>query len=155
MRSNFQRAAAFAVFALLGLQGVLALSKRGIGMAWMAWLPVAVCLFLAWFPTHLMTGIDPAGLGGNTVVTLIFVYMTARLLALTIDQLPVKRLLTFGLMAYPIGLILVNLLEVVHGCFCWGICGCGFFGGIVAGTEAERQRHGGDEEECFHAVLFR
>lgn len=49
-----------------------------------------------------------------------------------------------------------KLQEIfVHGCFCLGVCGCGFFGGIVAGAEAERQRQGGDEEGCFHAVLFR
>lgn len=37
-----------------------------------------------------------------------------------------------------------------HGCFCLGLCGCGFFGDIVAGTEAEHQRQGGDEKCCFH-----
>ena len=54
--------------------------SKGRKAAFCAWLPFAIGMVCAWFPAHFMSFVIPGGRGAFTILTMSFVYVTARML---------------------------------------------------------------------------
>ena len=63
-----------------GLKSLVAESAR---KAWYCWGLFAAIIFLGWIPFHLFTCVEASGGGSHTFLTMMFVYVTARMCALT------------------------------------------------------------------------
>lgn len=75
--------------------GVECLIKESPRVALLAWSAFAAGMILNWLPHHAFTGCVPNGGGSHTILTLVFVYVTARMVSLAKSPILEQRLLRF------------------------------------------------------------
>lgn len=77
--------------------GVEGLMEKSPGLAWSAWLAFATGMTLNWLPHHAFSGCAPIGGGSHTLLTMMFVYVTVRMVSLAKSPLLERRILRFGI----------------------------------------------------------
>lgn len=64
------------------------------------WGLVALAITLGWAPQHLFSAVAPSGLGSGTICTLVFIYVTGRVLRLNVKRPIPARFLCLIIIAY-------------------------------------------------------
>lgn len=81
---------------------------------WWIWLLFALAMTLNWLPLHGMTGVAGNGVGSHSLAMMVFVYTTARLLAVSKVEISRKHLLG-GVGIFLIGIAFSGLfVEAIH-----------------------------------------
>ena len=77
--------------------GVEGLMEKSPAVAWSAWLSFAVGMTLDWMPHHAFSGCAPVGGTSHSLLTMLFVYVTARMVALAKSPALERRVLHFSI----------------------------------------------------------
>ena len=101
-----------APFVNAAIENLVSKSSR---IAWSAWSLLALTVTLNWAPFHLFTCVSPSGMGSHTFATVLFVYITARLVQLTRLSDRVKKRHIFLAIAFLLASIAF-----------WGLCKTAF-----------------------------
>lgn len=94
-----------------GLEGLAKTSKKSLVAAWCAF---TFGMIANWAPAHLMTGINAYGVGSYSLVTLLYVYITARCARLLeLDKLPLRKFLSLPV-AFFLGIMIMGGMQILY-----------------------------------------
>lgn len=93
--------------------GVNALSEKGeVGRVWLLF---ALMITLSWAPLHFMSAVSPRGAGQFSLLTMVFVYVSARIVRIKMDvPLPARKLI-LGPVFFFTAILVIGGLKVLLG----------------------------------------
>lgn len=95
--------------------GVVGLMEKSSRLAWSAWLAFAAGMTLNWLPHHAFSGCAPTGGGSHTLLTMMFVYVTARMVSLAKSPVLERQVLQYSI---PFALSVVIIGGVLFDQLC-------------------------------------
>lgn len=91
--------------------GVECLMEKSFSIAWSAWLAFAIGMTLNWLPRHAFSGCSPSGGTSHSLLTILFVYVTVRMVSLAKSPALEQRIMRFGI---PFAISVVIICTGVH-----------------------------------------
>lgn len=92
----------------LCIEGLCRMSRVEILKGWGLF---ALAMFLTWVPRNLFTGVNASGAGGFSIIMMIFMYMTVRLIRL--KDMPIKlKHVGIGVGTFFLGILSMGVLSV-------------------------------------------